>query len=119
MKSDTQQQSSSRHRSEKFDMSQCFSCKQFGHTLTHCRLLPRVLAIMQFHSKHVVKCNKILKQYIHSNTIDSKRVFVRTLQNINFLPHTYFSDSYLENDMIVHTLTDNGFEHNDFNSEEE
>ena len=113
------QRNSPRYRSEKFEKAQCFACKQFGHTVTHCRLLPKVLAIMQFQSKYGEKCDRILKQHIHNNTIDSKRVFVRTLQNMNLLSHTDDCDSYLENDMIVHTLTDNGINHDEFHSDEE
>ena len=74
---------------------------------------------MQFQTKYGEKCDRILKQHIHSNTIDNKRVFVRTLQNMNLLSHTDDSDSYLDNDMIVHTLTDNGINHDEFNSDDE
>ena len=108
-----------KYRSDKFDKAQCFACKQFGHTVTHCRLLPKVLAIMQFKQKHGDKCDTILRQHIRNNTVESKRVFIRTLQNMNILAHADDSDTYLENDMIIHTLTDNGIDHDDFQSDEE
>ena len=107
------------YRKDKYDKAQCFACKQFGHTVTHCRLLPKVLAIMQFKTKHNDKCDMILRQHIRNNTVDSKRIFVRTLQNMNVLSHSEDSDSYLANDMIVNTMTDNGIDNNDFNSDEE
>ena len=113
------QRQNQKFRSDKFDKAQCFACKQFGHTVTHCRLLPKVLAIMQFKSKHNEKCDTILRQHIRNNTVESKRIFVRTLQNMNILSQDDDSDTYLENDMIVHTLTDNGIEHNDLQSDEE
>ena len=108
-----------KHRSDKFEKAQCFACKQFGHTVTHCRLLPKVLAIMQFKSKYNDKCDTILRQHIRTNTVDSKQVFVRTLQNMNILSQDDDSDSYLQNNMIVHTLIDNGIDNNDFQSDEE
>ena len=116
---DFNSRSTQAYRKDKYDKAQCFACKQFGHTVTHCRLLPKVLAIMQFHRKHDDKCDMILRQHIRNNTVDSKRVFVRTLQNMNILSQTDDSDSYLETDMIVNTMTDNGVDHHDFNSDEE
>ena len=105
--------------SEKFDKTQCFACKQFGHTVTHCRLLPKVLAVLQFKSKYSDKCEAILRQHICNNTIDSKRVFVRTLQNMNILSQTEDSDEFLEHDIIVNTMTDNGIDNTDLHSEDE
>ena len=111
--------STPKFRSEKFDKAQCFACKQFGHTVTHCRLLPKVLAILQFKQKYGDKCDTILRQHICNNTVESKRVFVRTLQNMNILSHADDSDTYLDNDLIIHTLTGNGIEHSDFLSDNE
>ena len=108
-----------RVKTEKFDPIQCFACKAFGHTVTHCRLLPRVLAILHFNSKHSDKCSTILKQHIRNNTVDSKRVFVRTLQNMEILSVDDDSDTYLEHDIIVNTLTDNGYDNTDFQSDNE
>lgn len=112
-------QSSSKYRSEKFDKTQCFACKSFGHTVTHCRLLPRILAVLQFHTKHGDKCSAILKQHIRNNTVDSKRVFVRMLQNMDVLSIDDDSDTYLEHDIIVNTITDNGIVDDDFVTDEE
>ena len=109
-----------RIKTEKFDPTQCYACKAFGHTVTHCRLLPKVLAILQFNSKHGEKCSTILKQHIRNNTADSKRVFVRTLQNMEILSVDDDSDTYLEHDIIINTLTDNGYDDNaDFQSDDE
>ena len=74
---------------------------------------------MQFKSKHNNKCATILRQHIRTNTVDSKRVFVRTLQNMNILSQDDDSDSYLQNDMIVHTLIDSGIDNNNYQSDEE
>ncbi len=78
----------------------------------HCCLLPKVWLSCNL-------CNTILQQHIHSNTVDNKRFFVRTLQNMNILSHIDDSNSYLDNDLIVHTLTDNSVDHTDFNLDKE
>ena len=108
-----------KNRHEKFDKAQCFACRQFGHTVTHCRFLPKVLAILQFKSKYSDKCDAILRQHIRTNTVESKRVFVRTLQNMDILSQDDDIDTYLENDIIIHTMTDNGIDHNDLHTDEE
>ena len=108
-----------RINTEKFDRAQCYACRAFGHTVTHCRILPKVVAILQFNSKHRDKCSAILKQHIQNNTVDSKRVFVRILQNMEVLSLDDDSDTYLEHDFMVNTLTDNGFDNNDFQSDDE
>ena len=113
------QRSVPKHRSEKFEKAQCFACKQFGHTVTHCRFLPKVLAILQFKAKHSDKCESILRQHIRSNTVESKRVFVRTLQNMDILSQADDVDTFLENDIIVNTMTDNGIDHDDLHTDEE
>ena len=66
---------------------------------------------MQFKAKHDEKCETILKHHVRNNTVDNKQIFVRTLQNMNILSHDQESDSYLENNLIVHTLTNNGIDH--------
>ena len=107
------------YKSDKIDKTQCFACKTFGHTVTHCKLLPRVLAVLQFKSKYNEKCATILDQHIRNNTIDSKRTFVRTLQNMEILSLDEDCDDHLEHDIIINTITDNGFNDRDFLSDEE
>ena len=113
------QRTNYKHRSEKFEKAQCFACKQFGHTVTHCRFLTKVLAILQFKSKHNEKCETILRQHIRFNTVESKRVFVRTLQNMDILSQNDDVDTFLESDIIVNTMTDNGIDHKDLHTDEE
>ena len=111
--------SNSKHPSDKFDKAQCFACKQFGHTVTHCRFLPKVLAILQFKSKFSDKCETILRQHIRANTIESKRVFVRTLQNMEILSQADDADEFLEHDIIVNTMTNNGIDNEDLQTDKE
>ena len=118
-KSDNFRTPNQKYRSEKFDKSQCYACKSFGHTVTHCKLLPRVLAVMQFKSKYSDKCHTILNQHIRNNTVDSKRTFVKTLQNMEILSIDDDCDAYLEHDIIINTITDNGFVDRDFLSDDE
>ena len=91
----------------KFSKVQCHACKQFGHIVTHCHLLPKVLAILQFKTKNEDQCNKVLRQHITNNTVTSKRTFVRALQMAQVLPDSEDSDQYLEDDIIVQAFTDN------------
>ena len=114
-----QQRPTPRKSTEKIDKAQCFACRQFGHTVTHCRLLPKVLAVLQFKSKYGDKCDTILRQHIRNNTVDSKRVFVRTLQNMNILSQAEDCDKFLEYDIIVNTMTDNGIDNTDLHSDDE
>ena len=116
---DTFRAPTQRCRSDKFDKSQCYACKSFGHTVTHCKLLPRVLAVIQFKSKYSDKCTAILNQHIRNNTVDSKRTFVRTLQNMEILSIDDDCDEYLDHDIIINTITDNGFHDRDFLSDDE
>ena len=60
----------------KFSKVKCHACKQFGHIVTHCHLLPKVLAILQFKTKNEEQCNKVLQQHAANNTVSSKRTFV-------------------------------------------
>ena len=78
-----------------------------------------MLAILQFKSKYSDKCDAILRQHIRTNTVESKRVFVHTLQNMDILSQADDVDTYLESDIIVHTMTDNGIDHNDLHTDEE
>ena len=61
----------------------------------------------------------ILRQHIRNNTVDSKRTFVQTLQNMNIFSYTEDSDSYLENDMIINTMTNNGINHDNLHTDED
>ena len=94
-------------RENKYSKTQCHACKQFGHIVTHCRLLPKVLAILQFKSTNDAQCQKVLKQHTTQNTISSKRTFVRALQMAHVLPDSDDSDCYLDDDIIVNSLNDN------------
>ena len=108
-----------RSKNDKVDKTQCYACKLFGHTVTHCRLLPKVLAILQFKEKHTDKCSTILKQHIRNNTIESKRIFVRTLQNMEIISTDEDFDTLMHHDFIVNPITDNGFDDTDFQSDME
>ena len=94
-------------RHQRFTKAQCHACKQYGHIVTHCTLLPKVIAINQFIRRNSDKCDYLLKQYIRSNSLDSKKTFVRTLQGINALPDDENSDHYMDEDVIIHTMIDN------------
>ena len=103
----------------KFAKIQCHGCKQFGHAITHCTLLPKILAIIQFQRRNKDKCTQILKHHIHNNTINSKRTFVRALMNMHALPLSDDSDAYLQDDVIVNAVMDNDISDDDFNSQSE
>ena len=92
---------------QKFSKVQCHACKQFGHIVTHCHLLPKVLAILQFKQKNEEQCNKVLRQHTANNTVTSKRTFVQALQMAQVLPDSEDLDHYLEDDIIVQAFTDN------------
>ena len=108
-----------RQQPRKFSKTQCFACKSFGHGISHCTLLPKVLAILQFHRKNGDKCEKILAQHIANNTVNAKRTFIRTLMNMEILPPTEDSDAYLSDDIIVHTIMENDIDDGDCNSQSE
>ena len=116
---DTKSFQSKRQPQRRFMKVQCHACKQFGHGLPQCTLLPKVLAILQFHRRNNDKCTQILKQHITNNTINSKRTFVRTLMNMDIIPHDDDSDAYLHNDIIVNAIMDNDVDDNDINSQSE
>ena len=75
--------------------------------MTHCHLLPRVLAIINFAKKNGEKCEYILKQHTQNNSIDSKKTFVRVLQEMDVLPQDGDSDTYMDEDIIINTMMDN------------
>ena len=102
-----------------FAKTQCFACKQFGHAINQCTLLPKVLAIVQFHRRNSEKCEYILKQHIANNTVNSKRTFVRTLMNLDLLPSGDDSDSHLSHDIIVNTLMNIDIDDDELNSRSE
>ena len=108
-----------RQHQRKFSKTQCYACKSFGHGINHCTLLPKVLAILQFHKKNGDKCEKILTQHIANNTVNAKRTFIRTLMNMEVLPHAEDSDAYLSEDIIVYTAMDNDINDGDCNSHSE
>ena len=87
--------------------------------MTHCLLLPRVLAIIDFSKNNQSKCKEILRQHVHDNTIDSKKTFVRTLQSLHVLPDTDDSDQYMEDDAIICTMIDNAVKPDEVQSSEE
>ena len=102
----------------KFTKAQCHACRQYGHIVTHCELLPRVLAIIQFAKKNGDKCEYLLKQYTQNNSVDSKKTFVRVLQEMNVLPQDGDSDTYMEDEIIINTTMDNVLEPNECISDE-
>ena len=75
--------------------------------MTHCHLLPRVLAIINFAKKNGEKCEYILKQHTQNNSIDSKKTFVRVLQEMEVLAQDGNSDTYMDEDIIINTMIDN------------
>ena len=78
-----------------------------------------MLAILYFKEKYTDKCSTILKQHIRNNTIESKRIFVRTLQNMEILSNDEDFDTLMHHDFIVNPITDNGFDDTDFQSDME
>ena len=108
-----------RQNQRRFVKTQCHACKQFGHGITHCTLLPKVLAIMQFQRRNSDKCDHVLKQHVMNNTVNSKRTFVRTLMNMDIIPQDDDSDAYLHNDIIVNALIDNDVDEDDVQSQSE
>ena len=117
--SDFNQCPSPKYQSKKFDQASCFVCEQSGHVVTHCCLLQKIWAIMQFKMKYCDKCDTILQQHIRNNTDESKRLFVCTLQNMSILLQTDDLDSYFDHDMIVHTMTNNCIDNNYLHSDDE
>ena len=97
----------SSYKNTKFSRTQCHACKQYGHIVTHCRLLPSVLAILQFKSKNEEQCKKVLKHHVNNNTVSSKRTFIRALQMAQVIPDTEDSDGYLDDDLVLHAIQDN------------
>ena len=75
--------------------------------MTHCNILPRVLAIINFAKKNGEKCEYILKQHTQNNSIDSKKTFVRVLQEMEVLAQDGNSDTYMDEDIIINTMIDN------------
>ena len=102
----------------KFTKIQCHACKLFGHSVAQCRVLPKVLAIMEFAKKEPVQCQRILQQHINNNTLEAKKTFVRTLQQMNVLSDTEDSDHHLENAIILHTAVDNSIDMDAISDEE-
>ncbi len=110
---------SRRPQQRKVTKAQCFACKQFGHAIKQCTLLQKVLAIVQFQRRNSDKCNHILKQHITNNTVNSKGTFVQTLMDMNVLPSGDESDTYLTEDIIVHSMMINDIDDDDLNSQSE
>ena len=90
-----------------------------SHIVTHCPLLPRVLAIINFAKKNGDKCEYLLKQYAQTNSVDSKKTFVRLLQEMTVLPPDDESDNYMDEDIIINTVMDNVFLPHDSPSNDE
>ena len=82
--------------SPKFTKAQCHACRQYSHIVTHCQLLPQVLVIINFAKKNANKCEYLLKQYTQTNSVNSKKRFVRVLQQMNVLPADDESDNYMD-----------------------
>ena len=91
----------------RFSNAQCHACKYFGHTINHCGLLPKVLAILLFKSKNEKQCETVLQKYIAQNSVSSKKTFVRALQQAQVLPDADDSDDLMDDDLIVHSFHDN------------
>ena len=101
------------YKPRRITKAQCHACKQYGHIVTHCTLLPKVLAVNQFMKKNTDKCEALLRQHIHNNSVESKKTFVRTLQGINVLPEEGDSDENMENDIIINIMMDNAINPDD------
>ena len=95
------------NKNSRFSNVQCHAYKFFGHTITHCGLLPKVLAIIQFQSKNAKQCDNVLQKYISQNSVSSKKTFVRALQQAQVLSNGYDSDDLMENDLVIHLFHDN------------
>ena len=96
---------------------QCHACKLFGHAVTKCNLLPKVLAIMKFSTMQKSQCENILRNHIANNTVEAKRNVVRVLQNMHIIPSDADIDDYMTDDLIVNTMNDNVFTSDDEDSD--
>jgi len=94
-------------KKQRFTKIQCHACQKFGHVVTHCTLLPLVLAILRFHSKNKEQCETVLKKHIEQNSVSSKKTFVRALQHAEVLSDGDDSDHHMEADIVVHSIIDN------------
>ena len=92
---------------KRFTKVQCHACQVFGHSVTHCTLLPRVLAILRFQEKNSQQCDTVLQKHITQNSISSKKTFVRALQQAHVLPDDNDSDQYMDEDIIIQAIIDN------------
>lgn len=99
--------SASSTNNQRFSKVQCNACKFFGHTITHCSLLPKVLAINQYQSSNKSQCETILRKHISQNSVSSKKTFVRALQQAQVLPEAEDSDDLMDNELVVNVLQDN------------
>ena len=95
---------------------QCHACQKFGHMVTHCTLLPLVLAILQFQSKNRDQCNNVLQKHITQNSVSSKKTFVRALQHAAVLSDDCDSDTHMEDDIVLHSIMDNDIHIDDLQS---
>ena len=59
------------------------------------------------------------KQYTQTNSVDSKKTFVRVLQEMNVLPQDDESNNYMDEDIVINTVMDNIFIPNKSTSNEE
>ena len=90
-----------------FSKVQCHGSKLFGHSITHCSLLPLVLAVVQFQSNNKTQCETILQKHISQNSVSSKKTFVRALQQAQVLSEAEDSDDLMDDDLIINALQDN------------
>ena len=101
---------------KRFTNIQCHACQKFGHVVTHCSLLPLVLAIMRFQLKHKDQCDTVLKNHIAQNSVSSKKTFVRALQLAEVLSDHDDSDHHMDSDIVIHSIMDNDIDVNGLQS---
>ena len=77
---------------------------------TYCHTLsvtPKGSCHYQFCQKEFEKCEYLPKQYTQNNYVESKKTFVRVLQDMNVLPQDNDSNHYMQDNIIISTVMDN------------
>ena len=88
----------------RFTNIQCHACKTFGHRVHDCRILPKVLAILQFAEKEKVTCDKILQKYTSFNSVSNKTAMVHALRDIGAWDGDDTDiDNMLQDDAIINS----------------
>ena len=89
-----------------YEPLQCKGCKQWGHSVSKCQIIPKMALVNKFIEKNTTQTQALIGEYLRVNNKNVKRSTVRALQKSGIIDNEIDSLQYLnDTDIDIDTFS--------------